>query len=235
MLKGCYGFYYGGDTYIRSKFSNLNELKDFLKKISNDIEENSDYNLLDIYNGEFDNIKTPLKEKVFNESGLFLGNFYDKLKDKQIEDFLISEEDYDSLYRKISDDLFNVIYSEVKNYYDRIPKKLKKNYSMKLIDNELYYSMDLKPYDSESEKLFRERLGFPVSVNSDKLKEFYLLNNGEKVAHDENGIIVLKNNSYDCLEDLIKYGSNLSEDKSSLLRYNDKKFKYKKGKDYISL
>ncbi len=232
MLKGKYGFYYGGDTFLRGKFSNLNEIKDYLDHVSTDLKKSDMIiNLSENYDDLFSSLKKPLLKKIFRNSDKFLNSFFENSFD-DVETFLISEEDYDLLYKNTSQNLYDKVYNDIKSHYDKINDKLKKEYSMILNDDEIYYSFDIK-FNDYSDISFKERLGFPVLLNSIDYDEFYLIEKGDKIVHDDNGSILFKDKTTSGLEDLIKFGSKISKINSKKDNHLSKE--YVEGIDYISI
>ncbi|MFW6024922.1 MAG: hypothetical protein ACOCRX_01125 [Candidatus Woesearchaeota archaeon] len=131
-----------------------------------------------------------------------------------------SDEDYDSLYEIVKEDLKDYLLKDIKQKFQYLNKDLKQKYELELDEDNLYYSLEMNPnkansnsYNKKGEE-FTERWGLPIKIkNSSEVDEFYLLYEGYKITHDENGKSYLfKEYSNDCLEDFIENGPEMEKD-----------------------
>ena len=215
----------GGNTRVVGKYESLNELKSYLNNLSKELEEEINNKKTSYDNKRIDYLRKPLKSELINlvfmkDYNYFLENdvnkhihFHNKIPK------INSNKDYDSLFKIVKDDLNEYLKKDIQKKFSYLNKKIKEKYGLEIDENNLYYSLDMKnnkvsnnSYNQVNEE-FHERWGLPIKIkNSYNIDEFYLLDEGFKVIHDNGKSYLLKDYSNRCLEDLIENGTDMKKD-----------------------
>ncbi|MFW6024788.1 MAG: hypothetical protein ACOCRX_00450 [Candidatus Woesearchaeota archaeon] len=210
----------GYETKVVGEYENLNELRSYLKKLSEDLEDNMLYKPSNYDWKRIKHLNRPLNyeliDLVLNEENKEIpDNSKDYINYIKKVPTIITQKNYDSLFDLVNNELKDHLFNKIKTQYDKIDDEIKKDYKLKLNEENIFHYLDMK-YDESGYYprggVFIERWGFPVEVNnSDEINKFYITDNGNKILYDSKGGLIFKRDDKESLEDFITHGKKVKD------------------------